>query len=57
MAKSSAPIYLYYVWTTKSFLNLCKTFEFNVIDYLDVDDKVGNGFAIVIETGQTSDNT
>jgi len=45
------------VWTTKSFLNLCKTFEFNVIDYLDVDDKVGNGFAIVIETGQTSDNT
>ena len=45
------------VWTTESFLTLCKTLGFNVIDYLDVDDKVGNGFAIVIDTSQTSDST
>ena len=37
------------VWDTDSFLELCKYLNYNVVDYLDVDDKVGNGFCIVIK--------
>ena len=37
------------VWDTKSFLELCKYLNFNVVDYMDVDDKVGNGFTVVIK--------
>lgn len=37
------------VWNTESFLKMCNHFGFNVIDYQDVDDKVGNGFSIVIQ--------
>ena len=37
------------VWDTDSFLELCKYLNYNVVDYLDVDDKVGNGFSIVIK--------
>ena len=37
------------VWDTQSFLELCKYLNYNVVDYLDIDDKVGNGFAIIIK--------
>jgi ubiquinone/menaquinone biosynthesis C-methylase UbiE len=37
------------VWSTQSFLAMCREFNFNVVDYLDVDDKVGNGFMVVIK--------
>lgn len=37
------------VWDTQSFLELCKHFNFNVVEYQDVDDKVGNGFTIVLK--------
>lgn len=37
------------VWTYESFLELMKEFEFNVIDSADPDDKVGNGFTVVLQ--------
>lgn len=36
------------VWDTASFLDLCAHLGLNVICYLDKDDKVGNGFCVVI---------
>lgn len=37
------------VWITQDLLELCKYMNLNVVDYQDVDDKVGNGFTIVIK--------
>jgi ubiquinone/menaquinone biosynthesis C-methylase UbiE len=37
------------VWTCESFLDMCEQLGFRVIDHLDPDDKVGNGFAVVID--------
>jgi len=37
------------VWITEDFLELCQHFHWPVIAFQDVDDKVGNGFAIVIQ--------
>jgi SAM-dependent methyltransferase len=37
------------VWTCASFLDMCERLGFRVIDHLDPDDKVGNGFAVVID--------
>ncbi len=37
------------VWRTQNFLDLCKEFRWNVVNYQDVDDKIGNGFTIVIK--------
>lgn len=37
------------VWNTQSFLNLIFNLELKIIDYLDVDDKVGNGFMVLIQ--------
>lgn len=37
------------VWITADFLEFCRHFNWRVVDYQDVDDKVGNGFAIVIQ--------
>jgi len=37
------------VWTRESFLELCDAIGLRVIDSLDPDDKVGNGFAVVID--------
>ena len=37
------------VWNTESFLKLCDLLNYNVIEYQDTDDKVGNGFTIVIQ--------
>ncbi len=36
------------VWRTEDFVALAKHLKFNVIEVQDVDDKVGNGFTIVI---------
>ncbi len=37
------------VWNTESFLELCKAIDLNVIEYQDVDDRIGNGFGVVIK--------
>jgi GT2 family glycosyltransferase/SAM-dependent methyltransferase len=37
------------VWTCESFIELCDRIGLTVIDHCDPDDKVGNGFAIVID--------
>ncbi|HWF24109.1 MAG TPA: methyltransferase domain-containing protein [Solirubrobacteraceae bacterium] len=37
------------VWTCESFLELCGRIGLPVLDHLDPDDKVGNGFAVVID--------
>ncbi len=37
------------VWITEDFLELCNYLNFNVVEYQDVDDKIGNGFTIVIQ--------
>jgi len=37
------------VWDTKLFLDLCKYLNFKVVEYLDKDDKVGNGFCVIIQ--------
>jgi SAM-dependent methyltransferase len=37
------------VWTCESFLEFCERIGLRVIDSLDPDDKVGNGFAVVID--------
>jgi SAM-dependent methyltransferase len=36
------------VWTFESFLDLCRRLELEVVDALDPDDKVGNGFVVVL---------
>jgi SAM-dependent methyltransferase len=36
------------VWTPESFIAMCDHFGFKVTDHLPTDDKVGNGFTIVI---------
>jgi SAM-dependent methyltransferase len=37
------------VWTCESFLEMCEAAGLRVIDYQDPDDKVGNGFTVVID--------
>jgi SAM-dependent methyltransferase len=37
------------VWTCESFLELCHHLGLHVVDSLDPDDKVGNGFIVVID--------
>ena len=37
------------VWTCESFLELCVAAGFPVVDSLDPDDRMGNGFAVVID--------
>lgn len=37
------------VWDTNTFLDLCKYMNLNVVQYQDRDDKVGNGFTVVIK--------
>lgn len=37
------------VWTLESFLQLCERLRFPVVDTLDPDDKVGNGFIVVLD--------
>jgi SAM-dependent methyltransferase len=37
------------VWTRESFVAMCERFGLHVVDSLDPDDKVGNGFAVVLD--------
>jgi SAM-dependent methyltransferase len=37
------------VWTRESFLEFCEGIGMRVIDSIDPDDKVGNGFAVVLD--------
>lgn len=37
------------VWTCESFIDLCEHLGLRVMDHLDPDDKVGNGFMVVID--------
>jgi SAM-dependent methyltransferase len=39
----------YSVWITKDFLELCDHFKWKVVAVQDVDDKIGNGFTIVLQ--------
>lgn len=41
------------VWDTESFLDLCKNQNWEVIDFQDVDDKVGNGFTVLLKVPPT----
>ncbi len=36
------------VWRTGDFVELVKALRFDIVETLDVDDKVGNGFTVVI---------
>jgi ubiquinone/menaquinone biosynthesis C-methylase UbiE len=37
------------IWTIETFLEMCDQHNFHVLDYLPTDDKVGNGFTVVIK--------
>lgn len=37
------------VWITEDLIQLIKYLEWDIVDYQDIDDKVGNGFTIVIK--------
>jgi SAM-dependent methyltransferase len=39
------------VWTCESFVEMCEAVGVSVLDYQDPDDKVGNGFTVVIDAG------
>jgi len=40
------------VWITQDFLDMCNYYGWNVVAWQDVDDKVGNGFTVVIKKPQ-----
>ena len=40
-------------WNSGTFVEMCRHFGFNVIDVKDPDDKVGNGFAVLIQVQST----
>lgn len=39
-------------WTSKTFVKMCNHWGFKVIDVVDPDDKVGNGFTVVIDVSK-----
>jgi len=39
----------YCVWTTEDFLDLCDYYNWNVVECQDRDDKVGNGFMVILQ--------
>jgi SAM-dependent methyltransferase len=41
------------VWTCESFLEMCSETGLRVVDHQDPDDKVGNGFTVVIDAEQS----
>lgn len=45
----SVPKDHYSVWDTSAFLSFMEDLGYKVVEYQDVDDKVGNGFSVVIE--------
>jgi SAM-dependent methyltransferase len=45
------------VWTLESFLELCRRLDLRVIDSLDPDDKVGNGFMVVLDAARAGEGS
>ena len=45
------------VWTCESFIEMCEAAGLRVIDHQDPDDKVGNGFTVVIDAAFVSDGS
>lgn len=43
------------VWSCESFLEMCRQIGLRVLDSLDPDDKVGNGFIVVIDASSPPD--
>jgi SAM-dependent methyltransferase len=43
------------VWTLESFRELCDRLGLRVVDALDPDDKVGNGFAVVLDAASAAE--
>jgi SAM-dependent methyltransferase len=43
------------VWTCESFLEMCDAIGLRVVDHQDPDDKVGNGFTVVIDASVPAD--
>lgn len=43
------------VWTCESFIELCNATGLHVTDHQDPDDKVGNGFTVVIDAAKSRD--
>jgi SAM-dependent methyltransferase len=41
------------VWTRESFVELCEAIGLRVVDSLDPDDKIGDGFAVVIDASSS----
>ncbi len=39
----------YSVWITQDFVDLCTHMQWKIVDVQDVDDKVGNGFTVVLQ--------
>lgn len=37
------------VWTTQDFLDICEYYHWNVLECDDIDDKVGNGFMVILK--------
>jgi len=42
------------IWITEDFLAMCKYMDWKVVEYQDTDDKVGNGFAVIVVKTETS---
>lgn len=42
------------VWNCESFIARCERFGFRVVDHQDPDDKMGNGFTVVLDAGAAS---
>jgi flagellar assembly factor FliW/SAM-dependent methyltransferase len=42
----------YSVWITEDLLELCRHLQWNVVEFHDADDKVGNGFTVIIRKGR-----
>lgn len=36
-------------WNTEAFIELCESLDFNVVEFQDPDDRIGNGFTVVIK--------
>jgi NAD-dependent dihydropyrimidine dehydrogenase PreA subunit len=45
------------VWTCESFVEMCEAAGLRVIDHQDPDDKVGNGFTVVIDAAVSAPHT
>jgi hypothetical protein len=46
---SITPVAHYSVWITQDLLELANHFNWKVVEWRDIDDKVGNGFIIVLQ--------